>query len=108
MPWTDMGDERRPPSEDEAHSLDLVQRLLVSFLVGGVVGMVSVVLAIYVVTTARTQLPPDSVIGLWVMCGVVGLADAVVVLLLNRRKPYNPLVLLGLLPMLVAGYLLFF
>lgn len=94
-------------SESETRSLDLVQRLLVSFLVGGVIGMVDCVLGIYVVTTARQQLPPDSVIGLWVMTGVVGLAGAAVVLLLNRRKPYHPLVLIGLLPMAVAGYLLF-
>ena len=53
--------------------------------------MVSVVLAGYVFSTARVQLPYDSVIGLWVMSGVVGLIGAAVVLLLNRRKPHHPL-----------------
>ncbi len=108
MATTGMDDEMQPEDEDEGRSLDLVQRLLVSMLVGGVVGMVAVVLAIYVVGTARFQLPYDSVIGLWVMCGVVGLVGAVVVLLLNRRRPYHPLVVVGLVPMAVAGYYLFF
>lgn len=107
MAPTGMGDEMQVASEAEGQSLDLVQRMLVSFLVGGIVGMVSVVLALFVVNTARFQLPYDSVIGLWVMCGVVGLIGAVVVLLLNRRRPYHPLALVGLLPMAVAGYFLF-
>lgn len=106
MSWTDLGDELRPPGEAEGRSLDLVQRLLISFLVGGVIGMIASVLAVYVATSA-SELPADSTIGLWVMTGVVGLAGAVVVLLLNRRKPYHPLVLIGLLPMLISGYVLF-
>jgi len=102
-----MDDEMQADSAAEGQSLDLVQRLLVSFLVGGLVGMVAVVLALYVVNTARFKLPYDSVIGLWVMSGVVGVIGAAVVLLLNRRKPYHPLVLIGLLPMAIAGYVLF-
>jgi len=70
MTSTDTGDELQPECEAEGQSLDLVQRLLVSFLVPGLVSMVSVVLSGYVVSTARVQLPYDSVIGLWVMSGV--------------------------------------
>lgn len=78
-----------------------------SFLVSGVIGMVTAVLALYVVTTGRYELPYDSTIGLWIMCGVIGLVGAAAVLILNRRKPYHPVALLGLLPMAVAGYWLF-
>ena len=69
MASTGMDDELQPESEAEGQSLDLVQRL-VSFLVPGLVSMVSAVLAGYVVSTPRVQLPYDSVIGLWVMSGV--------------------------------------
>jgi hypothetical protein len=37
------------------------------------------------------------------MTGVLGLATAAAILLINRRKPYNPLVLLGLLPMAISA-----
>lgn len=100
-------DEFQASSDDERNSLDLVQRTVVSFLVGGVIGMVAVVLALYIVTRGRYELPYDSTIGLWIMCGILGLVGAVVVLILNRLKPYHPLVVLGLAPMAVAGYFLF-
>jgi hypothetical protein len=50
------------------------------------------------------DLPRDSVIGLWVMTGVIGLVTAAAVLVLHRRHWYAPWVLLGLLPMLVSAY----
>lgn len=102
-----MGAEMQTSSEGERRSLDLVQRTVVSLLVGGVVGKVATVLALYAVTRGRSELPYDSVVGLWIMSGVIGLVGAVAVLKLNRRKPYHPLVILGLLPMAVAGYWLF-
>src|SRR4051812_32912924 len=55
MTSTDTGDELQPECEAEGQSLDFVQRLLVSFLVPGLVSMVSVVLSGYVVSTARVQ-----------------------------------------------------
>lgn len=102
-----MGDEAQTSTESERRSLDLVQRTVVSLLLGGVIAMVAGVLALFVVTRAPYELPYDSVIGLWIMTGVIGLAGAVTVLILNRRRPYHPLVLLGLIPMAVAGYFLF-
>ncbi len=102
-----MGDEAQTTSESERRSLDLVQRMVVSFLLGGVIAMVAAVLALFVVTRAQYELPYDSVIGLWIMTGVIGLAGAVTVLIINRRRPYHPLVVLGLAPMAVAGYWLF-
>lgn len=102
-----MSAEVEASTDGERDSLDLVQRTVVSFLVGGVIGMTAAVLALYVVTRGRYELPYDSTIGLWIMCGVIGLVGAVVVLILNRLKPYHPLVVLGLAPMVVAGYFLF-
>lgn len=102
-----MGDEAQTTSESERRSLDLVQRMVVSFLLGGVIAMVAAVLALFVVTRAQYELPYDSVIGLWIMTGVIGLAGAVTVLIINRRRPYHPLMVLGLAPMAVAGYWLF-
>ncbi len=102
-----MGDEAQTTTESERRSLDLVQRMVVSFLLGGVIAMVAAVLALFVVTRAQYELPYDSVIGLWIMTGVIGLAGAVTVLIINRRRPYHPLVVLGLAPMAVAGYWLF-
>jgi len=37
------------------------------------------------------------------MTGVMGLATAAAILLINRRRPYSPLVLLGLLPMAISA-----
>lgn len=102
-----MNDEMQPESAPEGRSLDLVQRTLVSLLAGGVIAMVAVVLAYYVATRGQTDLPRDSVVGLWVMSGVIGVAGAATVLVLNRKKAWNPLVLLGLVPMLVAWYWVF-
>ncbi len=102
-----MADEAPTSSETERRSLDLGQRMVVSFLLGGVIAMVASVLALFVVTRAQYELPYDSVIGLWIMCGVIGVVGAATVLILNRRRPYHPLVILGLAPMAVAGYWLF-
>lgn len=102
-----MGDQAETDSEDEGRSLDLVQRMVVSLLVSGVIALPASVLALYVVTRGRFELPYDSVIGLWIMSGVIGLAGAASVLLLNRKRPYHPLVVLGLTPMVVAAFWLF-
>jgi len=37
------------------------------------------------------------------MTGVMGLLTAVAILMVNRRRPYSPWVLLGLLPMAVSA-----
>lgn len=102
-----MNDEMEPTSEGEAKSLDLVQRLTVSVLVGGIVGFVASVLALYVASRGRTDLPRDSQLGLWAMTGVIGLLGAAGVLLLNRQKPWHPAIVLGLTPMIVAAFWVF-
>jgi hypothetical protein len=40
------------------------------------------------------DLDRSSVISLWIMTGVMGLLTAVAVLVINRRRPYSPWVLL--------------
>jgi hypothetical protein len=87
----------------EARSLDLVQRVIVSMLVAIVFGTFSAVLAAYLAVRGDQDLPHFSVVGLWIMTGVLGLATAAAILLINRRKPYSPWVLLGLLPLVISA-----
>jgi hypothetical protein len=87
----------------EERSLDVVQRIIISTLIAVVFGTFSAVLAAYLVIRGDQDLPPSSVIGLWVMTGVLGLATAAAILLINRRRPYSPWVLLGLLPMAISA-----
>ena len=103
--------EQRPPSarsrqeadDAEGRSLDLVQRMVISALIivvfGLFAGMLAAYLAFFPEETSRT-----STIGLWVMTGVFGLVTAAAVLFVNRRRPYSPWVVLGLLPMAVAAF----
>ena len=87
----------------EARSEDLVQRVVISVLVAVVFGSFSAVLAAYLAIAGDRDLPLTSVIGLWIMTGVIGLATAVAILLVNRRRPYSAWVILGLLPMVISA-----
>ena len=89
--------------EHEKRSLDLVQRTIISALVGVVFGSFAASLAIYLVFLGDQDLPRTSVIGLWIMSGVLGLLTAVAVVVINRRRPYSPWILLGLLPMVISA-----
>jgi hypothetical protein len=89
--------------EHEARSLDLVQRVVISALVAVVFGTFAAVLAAYLAIAGDRDLPPSSVTGLWIMSGVMGLGAAATILLINRRRPYSPWVLLGLLPMAISA-----
>jgi len=80
-----------------------VQRVIVSVLVGVVFGSFSAVLAAYLAIRGDQDLPSFSVTGLWIMTGVLGLATAAVILLVNRRRPYSPWIILGLLPMAISA-----
>ena len=89
--------------EDEARSLDVVQRVVISVLIAVVFGTFAAVLAAYLAVAGDRDLPPSSVTGLWVMTGVMGLATAAAILLVNRRRPYSPWILMGLLPMAISA-----
>ena len=93
----------RAVARNAARSLDQTQRAIVSALVGIVFGTFSAVLAAYLASRGDQDLPPFSVTGLWIMTGVMGLATAAAILLINRRRPYSSWVLLGLLPMAISA-----
>jgi hypothetical protein len=95
--------DHRTRRENEARSLDVTQRAIVSALVGIVFGTFSAVLAAYLAIRGDQDLPSFSVTGLWIMTGVMGLATAGTILVVNRRRPYSPWVLLGLLPMAISA-----
>ena len=92
--------------ESKERSLDLVQRAIMAGLVGVVFGSFAAVLALYLVLAGDNDetLSHGDVVGLWVMTGVLGLVTAAVMLVINRRRPYSPWVLFGLLPMAASGY----
>ena len=81
-----------------------MQRAIISMLVVVVLGLPTAALVYYSTTVAESR---SDAVGLWVMTGFLGLGTAVAVLVINRRRPYSPLVLLGLLPMAIGGVLLF-
>jgi len=102
-----MSHEHSPRDPAESKSLDLVQRVVVSVLIGFVFGGLAAVLAVYLIVGHDPNFVPSDVIGLWIMSGVIGLVTAAAILLINRRKVYNLLVLLGLLPMAASWYWIF-
>lgn len=100
---TSQSPEPRTRREREERSLDVTQRAIISVLVGIVFGTFSAVLAAYLAVRGDQDLPSSSVTGLWIMSGILGLVTAAAILLINRRRPYSPWVLLGLLPMVVSA-----
>jgi hypothetical protein len=95
-----------PPTserQDEARSLDIVQRVIISGLVTVVFGTPSIVLAVYV-SGRHPGFASGDAIGLWVMSGFIGLVAAAAILVINRHRPYAPWVALGLLPMALSAY----
>ena len=90
-------------SAAEERSLDLVQRVVFSVIVAVVVGSIATVLALYLAFNQDELARSDEVI-LWLMTGVIGIITVVVVLLINRRRPISPWLVLGLLPMAVSAY----
>ncbi|HYP45527.1 MAG TPA: hypothetical protein VEQ66_10095 [Propionibacteriaceae bacterium] len=93
--------------EAEERSLDFVQRVIISALLGVVLGSFSSVLALYLVVKGDEDLPRDSVVGLWFMTGVIGVVTSVGILVVQGRRPYSPWVVLGLLPMAISAYWIF-
>jgi hypothetical protein len=100
---TSQSPEPRSRREREERSLDVTQRAIVSVLVGIVFGTFSAVLAAYLAIRGDRDLPSFSVTGLWIMSGILGLVTAAAILVINRRRPYSPWVLLGLLPMVISA-----
>jgi hypothetical protein len=95
------------PQGAEQRSLDLVQRMVISALIIVVFGLFAATLAGYLALYPAGSGSQGDRIGLWIMSGVIGLACAAAVLVTNRRRPYSPWVLLGLLPMAASAYWIF-
>jgi hypothetical protein len=93
-----------PRKRAEQRSLDLVQRMVISVLIIVVFGLFAAVLDLYLAIYPVGLGSRGDKIGLWIMSGVVGLVCAAAVLVTNRRRPYSPWVILGLLPMAVSAY----
>ncbi len=89
-----------PFDESDQRSLDLVQRLIISALVGVVLGGPTVALAGYAHYGDAVEGPAR--IGLCVLSALVGILGAAVIQVVNRRRPYAPGVLLGVLPAAAA------
>jgi hypothetical protein len=94
----------QPGEGTEQRSLDLVQRMVISALIIVVFGLFAAVLAGYLAIYPVGLSSQSDRIGLWIMSGVVGLVCAAAVLVTNRRRPYSPWVILGLLPMAASAY----
>jgi hypothetical protein len=92
--------------QEEERSLDLVQRMVVSALAIVVGGAISAALAAYILSDPE-DLDRASAIALWVFVGIAGLLTAATVLVINRRHPYSPLLVFGLLPMAISAYWVF-
>ena len=94
---------RQEAEDAEGRSLDLVQRMIISALIivvfGLFAGMLAAYLAFFPEETSRS-----STVGLWAMSGAFGLVTAAVVLVVNRRRPYSPWVILGLVPMAISAF----
>jgi hypothetical protein len=88
--------------DEEEKSLDLVQRVVISAILCVVFGAPTVALTAYAPHRALTS--TSDATGLWVMGLILGLAAAEAVLFINRRKPWHPAVLIGLVPAAVSAY----
>ena len=95
-------DARRQHKESEDRSLDLVQRLIISALIVVVLGTLAGALSAYLVLRSD-EFSRTNLLLLWGQTGVIGLICAAVILVVNRRRPYSPWVLLGLLPMAISA-----
>jgi hypothetical protein len=93
-------------SPSEERSLDLVQRVVFSAIVVVVTGSIALVLSLYLAFNQDELARTDEVI-LWIMTGVIGTITVVVVLLINRRRPFSLWLILGLLPMALSAYWIF-
>jgi hypothetical protein len=91
--------------QEDEQSLDLVQRVVASALVI----VIGLALSAGLTAYAALSFGPDQsgTVGLWIMTGVAGLLVAAAVLVINRRHPYSPLILIGLLPMALSAYWIF-
>jgi hypothetical protein len=96
---------RSDPSRRKRVKIETVQRWVASVIFIHIGGSPTLALAAYSPHLEHTR--HSAGVGLWVMCGVTGLATATSVLLIHGRRPLSPWPLLGLLPMAVSAFYVF-
>lgn len=85
--------------------IETVQRWVAAFILIHIGGAPALALAVYsphLVISDR-----GSGIGLWVMCGVIGLVTTGGVLLIHQRSLLSPWLILGVVPMAVSAFYMF-
>lgn len=99
-------DNPPPPraSKDDEERLTRVQQWVMSALAVTTVGHLSAGL---VVAALAIDGHLDARIGLMVIAAVVGVLGMALGLVIHRRSPLNPLILLGLLPAAIGAYWVF-
>ncbi len=85
--------------------IEMVQRWVAAVILIHVGAAPTLALAVYSPHLATSD--RGSGIGLWVMCGVIGLLTVGGVLLIHQRSLLSPWLVLGALPMAVAAYYVF-
>jgi hypothetical protein len=97
--------EARQARIDDDRSLELVQRLVISSLLAVVLGAPTAALALYSPVLAETDRAAG--IGLWIMCGVIGLTAVAAIRAVHGRFPLSLFLLIGLGPAAVSALFLF-
>ena len=92
-------------SQGSAHSLTQVQRWVISFL--AVTTILHLAGGVVVVAIFMDEARLDARIGLNVIVGVIGVLAVAAGLLIHRKNPLSPWLLLGLVPMLVGLWFTF-
>ena len=90
--------------EREGQSLDVVFRTIATTGILILFGTLSTVLAVYLIVAGDKEFGHDVVVLLWAIAGLLGLITAGAISMINRRRPFSPLVLLGLIPMAATAY----
>ncbi len=85
--------------------IEIVQRWVAAVILIHVGAAPATALAVYSPHLAGTD--RGSAIGLWVMCGVIGLLTVGGVLLIHARSLLSPWLVLGVLPMAASAFFLF-
>ncbi len=92
-------------SQGSSHSLTRVQQWVISFL--AVTTILHLAGGVAVVAIFMDEARLDARIGLNVIAGVIGVLAVAAGLLIHRKNPLSPWLLLGLVPMCVSLWLTF-
>ena len=92
-------------SQGSSHSLTRVQQWVISFLAVTTILHLAGGVALVAIFTDEARL--DARIGLNLIAGVIGVLAVAAGLLIHRKNPLSPWLLLGLIPMLVSLWFTF-